>query len=192
MKVAVILGSTRDGRMGERVAKLVVSEAEKMQDWNVELIDLKALNLPIYNDAMPTGGMQGKYTDPIVSKWGEKIASADAFIFITPEYNHSIPAPLKNAIDSLYPEWENKAGGIVSYSMSPYGGARAVEHLRGILGHMGIATVQTSVSISSVHETVSDDGKALKEGIANAIQTELSQIDLWGRALLGVKKLPID
>lgn len=184
MKVAIILGSSREGRLGERIAKLITTQSKKMNQWDVKLLDLKLINLPMYHDAVPPAGMGGEYSDPIVAEWGASIAEADAFIFITPEYNHSIPAVLKNAIDTLYPEWANKAGGIVSYSMSSYGGSRAVEHLRGIIGHIGIATVQTSLSISSAHETVDKNGVALKEGIINTLQKELDQIDSWGRALM--------
>jgi len=188
MKVAIILGSSRDGRLGERIAKLVTAESKKMDQWDVKLLDLKEINLQMYHDAVSPGAMHGKYADPIVAQWGASIAEADAFIFITPEYNHSIPAVLKNAIDTLYPEWANKAGGIVSYSTSVYGGARAVEHLRGITGCIGIATVQTCLSIASAHETVDPNGVALKDGIISTLQKELDQIDAWGRALMTTRK----
>ncbi len=187
MKVVVILGSTRDGRMGERVSKLVINEAKKIDGWDVELVDLADINLPMYHDAALPAMMNESYSDKNVSLWSQVVKSADAYIFLTPEYNHSIPAPLKNAIDWLYPEWANKAAGIVSYSMVPYGGARAVEHLRNILARLAVATVQTTSSIGSVHESISENGESVSEGIVATLNAELTQVDSWAKALKTIR-----
>lgn len=187
MKVVVILGSTRDGRMGDRVSKFVLNEAKKIDGWDVELVDLAEINLPMYHDALLPAMMNESYSDKTVSAWSSAINTADAYIIITPEYNHSIPAPLKNAIDWLYPEWANKAAGIVSYSMAPYGGARAVEHLRNILARLAVATVQTTTSIGSVHESISENGEPISEGTITALQSELAQVNLWAKALKTIR-----
>ena len=178
MKVVVILGSTRDGRMGERVSKLVINEAKKIDGWDVDLVDLADINLPMYHDAALPAMMNENYSDKNVSSWSQ---------VITPEYNHSIPAPLKNAIDWLYPEWANKAAGIVSYSMAPYGGARAVEHLRNILARLAVATVQTTSSIGSVHESISENGESVSEGLVATLHAELTQVDSWAKALKTIR-----
>ena len=187
MKVTVILGSTRDGRMGDRVSTFVLNEAKSVDGWEVELVDLSELNLPMYHDANLPAMMNESYGDKSVMSWSESIKLADAYIVLTPEYNHSIPAPLKNAIDWLYPEWANKAAGIVSYSMAPYGGARAVEHLRNIFARLGVATVQTSTSIGSVHEVITETGEVSSEGIRSTLQSELSQVDAWAKALKTIR-----
>jgi NAD(P)H-dependent FMN reductase len=123
--IAIILGSTRPNRNGEAVAKWVFDLASKRTDASYELVDVKEFNLPLLDEPIPAS--QGKYSKEHTKRWAEKIASFDAFIFVTPEYNHSIPGALKNAIDFLYKEWNNKAAGFVSYGA--VGGARAVEHL---------------------------------------------------------------
>jgi NAD(P)H-dependent FMN reductase len=187
MKIAVILGSTRKGRSGERVAKLVVNQASAVSGWQVELLDLAELKLPMYEEATMPSMMNGVFEDASVKLWSDKIAEADAFIFVTAEYNHSIPAPLKNAIDWLFSEWDNKAGGIVSYSNSLYGGARATEHLRNILNEMGIAVVKTATSIGTVGTVVSEDGTTEAEGLLRTLSKELELIDLWGRALTTIR-----
>ena len=187
MKVVIILGSTRDGRIGYRVAKFVQAEAKKIEDWDVELADLATINLPMYHDAMTPASMQGKYSDPTVSAWAAQVASAEAFIFVTPEYNHSIPAPLKNSLDTIYPEWANKAGGIVSYSMAPSGGTRAAEHLRGILGHLGVATVAIALSIGGAHQVLDAEGNTQNDGISRTLQSELAQINAWATALKTIR-----
>ncbi|MDQ5885906.1 MAG: hypothetical protein QG628_303 [Patescibacteria group bacterium] len=183
MKVVVILGSSRDGRMGERVSKLVMTEANKFENWDVELVDLAKIDLPMYHDANLPSMMNEKYNDKTVTEWSSVVKSADAFIVLTPEYNHSIPAVLKNAIDWLYGEWGNKAAGIVSYSMAPYGGARAVEHLRNILARLAVATVQTSTSIGSVHESISENGEPVSDGVIATLRAEFAQVDSWATAL---------
>lgn len=187
MKVVVILGSSRDGRMGERVSKLVLKEAENIEGWDVELLDLAEINLPMYHDANLPSMMNETYSNKTVSDWSAIIKSADAYIVLTPEYNHSIPAVLKNAIDWLYSEWGNKAAGIVSYSMAPYGGARAVEHLRNVLARLAVATVQTSTSIGSVHESISENGEPVSEGIVATLRSEFAQVDSWAKALKTIR-----
>jgi NAD(P)H-dependent FMN reductase len=129
-KIGIILGSTRPGRNGEAVARWVLDIASKRTDAEFELIDLLDYKLPHLDEQLPPS--MGQYSQPHTQEWARKIAGFDGFIFVTPEYNHSTSGVLKNAIDYLYAEWNNKAAGFVSYGAM--GGARAVEHLRLIAG----------------------------------------------------------
>src|SRR5690606_7152837 len=122
--------STRPGRNNEAVANWVYEIAKKRRDAQFELVDIAAYNLPLLDEAAPPS--MGNYEHAHTKAWAEKIASFDAFVFVTPEYNHGPSAALKNAIDYLFKEWNNKAAGFVSYGSA--GGARAVEHLRLVMG----------------------------------------------------------
>src|SRR3982751_1583759 len=128
-KIAIIIGSTRPGRNGEAVAKWVYDIAKKRSDAEFELVDIKDFNLPLLDEPMPPS--TGQYTQPHTKAWAAKIDTFDAFVFVTPEYNHGTSGALKNAIDFLFREWNNKAAGFVSYGSA--GGARAVEHLRQVM-----------------------------------------------------------
>jgi NAD(P)H-dependent FMN reductase len=144
LKIAIIIGSTRPGRNGEAVTKWVNEIAQKRTDAEFELVDVKDFNLPLLDEAMPPA--MGQYTKPHTKAWAAKIGSFDGYVFVTPEYNHCIPGALKNAIDFLFAEWNNKAAGFVSYGSA--GGARAVEHLRQVLAEVQIATVRNQVLLS--------------------------------------------
>lgn len=113
LRVAIILGSLRPGRRGEPVAKWVYEIATKRSDAEFELVDVKDFNLPHLDEPMPPS--LGQYTQPHTLAWAAKIDSFDAYVFVTPEYNHSTSGALKNAIDFLYREWNNKVAGFVSY-----------------------------------------------------------------------------
>ena len=144
LKVAIIIGSTRPGRIGEAVAKWVHDLAAKRHDAHYELIDIKDFNLPLLDEPMPPS--QGKYSKAHTKAWAAAIEPCDAFVFVTPEYNHSTSGALKNAIDFLYKEWNNKAAGFVSYGSAS--GVRAVEHLRLIMAELQIADVRAQVMLS--------------------------------------------
>src|SRR6476659_6890206 len=125
IRVGVILGSTRPGRIGEAVAKWVFENASKRTDAEYELVDIADYNLPLLDEPVPPS--MGQYSKPHTKAWAAKIGSFDGYVFVTPEYNHGISGALKNAIDFLFAEWNNKAAGFVSYGGA--GGARAVEQL---------------------------------------------------------------
>ena len=138
LKIGIILGSTRQGRVSPQVGEWVKGIADKRGDAEYEIIDIADYNLPfIYT----TDG-----SEPGIAAWGEKINSLDGFVFIVQEYNHSITGALKNALDSAQVQWNNKAAGIVSYGST--GGARAAEHLRGILGELLVADVRVHPTLS--------------------------------------------
>jgi NAD(P)H-dependent FMN reductase len=138
VKLQIILGSTRPGRIGEGVAKWVYKTASKRDDLEIELVDVADYELPLLDEPVPP--MMKKYTKEHTKKWSEKIEQADGYIFVAAEYNHSIAGGLKNAVDYLNHEWRDKSVGFVSYGSA--GGSRAVEHLRGVAGEMHLADVR--------------------------------------------------
>ncbi|WP_437899004.1 NADPH-dependent FMN reductase [Sorangium sp. So ce124] len=144
LKVAIILGSTRPGRNGEAVAKWVHDVALKKGGADYELVDIKDFDLPLLDEPAPPS--MGQYTKPHTKAWAAKIDPFDAFVFVTPEYNHGTSGALKNAIDYLYKEWNNKAAGFVSYGSA--GGSRAVEQLRLVMAELQIADVRAQVMLS--------------------------------------------
>src|ERR1700730_8417549 len=144
IKIAIILGSTRPNRNGEAVAKWVCEVAKTRSDAESELVDIKDFNLPLLDEPVPPS--MGQYSKPHTKAWAARIGSFDGFVFVAPEDNHSIFGGLKNAIDFLFAEWNNKAAGFVSYGGA--GGARAVEQLRLVLAEVQIATVRNQVLLS--------------------------------------------
>jgi NAD(P)H-dependent FMN reductase len=144
IRIGIVLGSTRPGRNGEGVAKWVYERAQTRSDAQFDLIDLKDYDLPLLDEPIPPS--MGRYSQPHTKRWAETIAQYDGFVFVTPEYNHSTSAVLKNAIDYLFAEWNNKAAGFVGYGSA--GGARAVEHLRQIMAEVQVATVRNQVMLS--------------------------------------------
>src|SRR5438067_5778847 len=144
IKVAIILGSTRPGRLGEAVARWVYEIAKQRSDAEFELVDLLDYDLPLLDEPVPPA--LGQYSQPHTLAWAAKIAAFDAYVFVTPEYNHGPSGSLKNAIDYLYREWNNKAAGFVGYGSA--GGTRAVEQLRLILAELQVATVRNQVGLS--------------------------------------------
>ncbi|MEP6478199.1 MAG: NAD(P)H-dependent oxidoreductase [Rhodoglobus sp.] len=184
LKIGIILGSTRPGRKGIQVAEWVLEQASKRKDADYELLDLADFNLPHLDEAMPPSMKQ--YANDHTHAWSAKIAEFDGFVFVTPEYNHSTSGALKNAIDFLYTEWNNKASGFVSYGV--HGGTRAVEHLRLIVGELQIADVRSQVAISLVHDF---EGYTTLKPIPHhepALNTMLDQVESWAGALQGVRE----
>src|SRR5437773_4439355 len=143
-RIAIIIGSTRPGRNGEAVAKWVYGIAQKRTDAEFELVDIKDFNLPLLDEPVPP--IMGQYSKPHTKAWAAKIGFFDAYVFVTPEYNHGTSGALKNAIDFLFAEWTNKAAGFVSYGGAS--GARAVEQLRLVLAEVQMATVRNQGLLS--------------------------------------------
>lgn len=144
MKLAVIVGSTRPKRRSAMVAEWVAEVARRRlegSDVTVDVVDIADFGLPLLDEPVPAA--IGDISHDHTRRWSETIASYDGFVIVTPEYNHSVPAALKNAIDYLFAEWANKAVGFVGYGL--HGGARAIEHLRLTLAEVGMADVRTQV-----------------------------------------------
>ncbi len=138
LKIGIILGSTRQGRVSPQVGAWVKGIADGRGDADYEIVDIADYNLPFL------GTTDG--TEPGIAAWNQKLASLDGFVFVVQEYNHSITGALKNALDFAREAWNDKAAGIVSYGST--GGARAAEHLRGILGELKVADVRTHPTLS--------------------------------------------
>jgi NAD(P)H-dependent FMN reductase len=182
-KIGIILGSTRPGRNGEAVAKWVYDVAAKRSDAEFELVDLLDYNLPHLDEAIPPS--MGQYSQPHTIEWAKKIDSFDGFIFVTPEYNHSTSGALKNAIDFLFKEWNNKAAGFVGYGS--VGGARAVEHLRLIAGELMLADVRAQVLLSLATDFENYSTFLPSERQEQALNAVLDQTVTWSKALETVR-----
>ncbi|WP_121394721.1 NADPH-dependent FMN reductase [Actinokineospora cianjurensis] len=183
-RIGIILGSTRPNRNGEQVAEWVHGIAAKRSDADCELVDLRDFPLPHLDEPVPPS--MGQYQNDHTRAWAAKIASFDGFVIITPEYNHSTSGVLKNAIDYLYAEWNNKAVGFVSYGS--VGGARAVEHLRLIAGELQMADVRQQVALSLMTEF--ENFSVFKPGDYNvpALTTLLDQVVAWSTALAPLRE----
>jgi len=179
LKVAIITGSTRPGRKSEAVARWVYDIAAKRSDASFEIVDIAAFDLPLLDEAVPPS--MNRYEKPHTKAWAAKIATFDAFVFVTPEYNHSTSGALKNAIDFLFREWNDKAAGFVGYGS--VGGARAVEHLRLIMGEIKIADVRAQVALS-LHDDF-ENFSTLKPRPRQeaAVNEMLDELVAWGKAL---------
>ncbi|GAA0328061.1 NAD(P)H-dependent oxidoreductase [Bacillus carboniphilus] len=173
LKIGIILGSTRQGRVSPQVGEWVKGIADTREDAQYEILDIADFKLPFLGE--------GTGEEPGLQAWSEKLNSLDGFVFIVQEYNHSITGALKNAIDLARDEWANKAAGIVSYGST--GGARAAEHLRGILGELQVADVRVhpTLSLFTDFENFSEFKPAdLHLDNVNAM---LDQVNAWSGAL---------
>jgi NAD(P)H-dependent FMN reductase len=179
LRIAIIIGSTRPNRKGEAVGRWVYEQARKRGDAEYELIDLKEVNLPLLDEPLPPS--RGEYAREHTRAWSARIAPVDAFVFVTPEYNHGVCPALKNALDFLYKEWNNKAAGFVGYGGS--GAQRSVEHLRGTMAELQIADVGTQLSLSL--RTDWENFEVFKPGPHHekTLSRLLDQLNAWGGAL---------
>jgi NAD(P)H-dependent FMN reductase len=183
-KIGIILGSTRPGRKGEAVAKWVLEVAAQRSDAEFELVDLLDYKLPHLDEELPPS--LGQYSQPHTLEWADKIASFDGFVMVTPEYNHSTSGALKNAIDFLYGEWNNKAVGFVSYGA--VGGARAVEHLRLVAGELQMADVRAQVALSLFTDFENFSELTPSAYQTQALNTMLDQVVAWSSALAPLRE----
>ncbi|MEZ4808615.1 MAG: NADPH-dependent FMN reductase [Flavobacteriales bacterium] len=181
-QIAIILGSTRPQRKGEAVAKWVLEHASERHDALFTLIDLREVDLPFLDEGIPPS--HGRYQHEHTKRWAKTIARFDGFILVTPEYNHGTSAVLKNALDFLYGEWNNKAAGFVSYGgMS---GARAVEQLRQVMAELQVATVRAQVGFALARDF--KDGKFTPaDGHEKELTTMLDQLVAWSAAMRQVR-----
>lgn len=179
MKIGIIIGSTRPGRVGPAVAAWIYQLAAERTDAAFELIDLAVVNLPFLDEPYPPS--LGRYSKDHTLKWAQKVASLDGFIFVTPEYNHSTSPALKTAIDFIHAEWNNKAAAFVSYGSGL--GLRAVEHLRGIMGELQIADVRSQVALSLFDDFESFSTFKPRDIHLPAAQAMFDQLIGWGDAL---------
>ncbi|MEO3784616.1 NAD(P)H-dependent oxidoreductase [Actinocorallia sp. B10E7] len=178
IRLAVIVSSVRGGRFGPVVANWFASQAGPAFD--LDVIDLAEVDLPL---SLPAKGDQ---PDPeaaaVLARITPRLEQADAFVVVTPEYNHSYPASIKNLVDWHFTQWQAKPVGFVSYG-GVSGGLRAVEHLRGVFAEMHAVTVRDQVSFANYWELFSEDGRPADERADAAAKTLLDQLDWWARSL---------
>lgn len=175
LNIGIIIGSTRQGRVSPQVASWVKEIADKRGDANYTIIDIADYDLPF----LGTGDAPG------AAGWSKAVAEQDGFVFIVQEYNHSITGALKNALDYLRNEWNNKAAGIVSYGS--VGGARAAEHLRGILGELLVADVRVHPALSLFTDFENGTDFKPKEVQADSVNQMLDQVIPWSTALKTIR-----
>ena len=183
IRVAIILGTTRPGRIGEAVAKWTYEIAKKRSDAEFELVDILDYNLPLLDEPVPPS--RGQYSKEHTKRWSAKIASFDAYVFVTPEYNHGIPGALKNALDFLFVEWNHKSAGFVSYGSA--GGARAVEQLRLVMAELLIADVRAQVMLSLFTDFENFSVFKPSERHEKSVNAMLDQVIAWGNAMKSLR-----
>lgn len=184
LKIAVILGSTRPGRNGEAVANWVLTRAKERASAEYELIDLLDHPLPHLDEAVPAS--RGVYAGEHTKAWSARIKEFDGYVFVTPEYNHSTSGVLKNAIDHLYSEWNNKAAAFVSYGS--LGGTRAIEHLRAISSELQLAHVRQQLSFSLLTDFENFAVFKPSPTYDNQASVLFDQLESWAGALKSVRE----
>jgi NAD(P)H-dependent FMN reductase len=179
LHLAIIVGSTREGRFGGIVAQWFVTQARKWDDMTLDVIDLAEVDLPAVFPRQP---------DPAVREFIQRLDRADAFVVVTPEYNHGYPASLKQAIDLAYEPWRAKPVGFVSYG-GLSGGLRAVEQLRQVFAELHATTVRDTVSFHMAHGRFDETGQPRDPEECNAAaETMLEQLEWWARAAHGPRR----
>lgn len=185
IRVAVIAGSRRPNRRSRGVAEWVC--AAPAPDLELTLVDLAEVALPPLAEPVPAAF--GEYSLPHTREWSQLMAGFDAFVLVSPEYNHSTTAVLKDALDHLYAEWQDKAVGFVGYGID--GGVRAVEHLRGITAELGMAGIGPAVALR-LFDDFTDDTVGTSDRQQDELARMLTGLARWGAALRGLRQPPDD
>lgn len=162
LKIKIILASVREGRFGDKVAKWVLDMVSENKNVEAEILDLKEYQLPMFAEPVSPMYIQGEYRTPEINRWAQKIADADGFIIVTPEYNHGYPASLKNNLDYLFKEWNKKPVTFVAYGSA--GGARSVEQLKQVVVQLQMVPARNAVHILNPWLLTNEDG-SLKAGV---------------------------
>jgi NAD(P)H-dependent FMN reductase len=186
-KLHIVIGSTRPGRAADLVTPWVIDRAQNHGGFDVEVLDLRNWALPMFAETFETVGdfNNPTYSSPIVRSWNQKIAEADAFLVITPEYNHSVPAVLKNAIDSVFFSFafRNKPIAAVGYSGGISGGVRAIEHLAQIAVEAEMMPLRTMTIIPQVFQAFTADRQPVNPVAEISLRTALDDLKWWSDAL---------
>ena len=186
-KLKVISSTVRPGRKGPVIAQWITGLANSHGAFEAELLDLGEINLPLMNEAIHP--IMKQYEHEHSKKWSAKIDEADAFIFVTAEYDYSYPASLKNAIEYLVHEWAYKAAGLVSYSMGPFAGVRAVSNLKPDLLSLKVIGLAEAVNIPSYNQFINEDGVFTgDEKLTGAATLMLNQLVRWTKGMKAIKE----
>jgi NAD(P)H-dependent FMN reductase len=183
-KIQIIIGSTRPNRVAPQIAQWALAQAQKRSDAEFELVDIADFDLPLYNEPLPP--KMGNYQFDYTKKWAERVAEADGYVFVTSEYNHSIPASLKNALDYVYAEWNNKSAGIISYGSAS--GVRAAEHLRQIAAELQLADVSHNTLISMHTDFENWSTFKPSEALEKSVSGLFDQTVAWAEALAPLRQ----
>ncbi|PAK96914.1 NADPH-dependent FMN reductase [Brevibacterium casei] len=183
LTIAIIPGTTRPGALNPQVVQWVSDQLAGRDDVTAEVVDFGAFDLPLLDEVIPAGAK--RYENAHTKAWGSKLDEFDAFIFVTPEYNHSISGSLKNALDFVATEFNHKVAGIVNYGADK--GVRAAEHLRHILANYKVAVVRDQASFS-IFTDVADGTFAPTEVSAAPFASMVDDLVAWGGALKGVRE----
>jgi NAD(P)H-dependent FMN reductase len=182
----IIIGSTRPGRVGPSVAAWITERAQEHGGFDVQVTDLAELNLPMFDE--PNHPRLKQYTHQHTKDWSALVEGSDAFIFVTPEYNHAFNAALKNAIDFVYTEWYHKAAGIVSYG-GVAAGTRATQMLKQVLNTLKVMPVPESVNIPFVHQHLDEDRRFKStEPLEASAKAMLDELLRWSEALAPLRE----
>ena len=187
LNLKIIIGSTRPGRAADHVVPWIAGCAGEHGAFRVEVLDLRNWPLPFFAETFATVGdpRNPTYSDPIVKRWNERIADGDAYLFITPEYNHSVPGVLKNAIDSVFASFafRNKPTAFVGYSGGIAAGVRAIEHLAHVAIEAEMVPLRSSVLFPLVGEAFAENGVPKDPAASLAAQIMLDDLAWWAAAL---------
>lgn len=185
LRIKVIAGSTREGRFSDKAAAWITEEIKKQEVVAVEMLDLRDYDMPFFNESVSPSYKQAPYTHEAVARFTKKIAEGDAFVIVTPEYNHGTSGVLKNALDWVYQEWNNKPVSFVSYGS--VGGARAIEQLRLIAIELQMAPIRNAVHIPGEQYFPVLFGKAdageLFASLSKHAEGMITQLLWWTRVL---------
>ena len=184
-RLGVVLVSVREGRAGEPIARWFVERAKGHAGFEIELVDLKAVDLPLLRES--NHPRQQKYTEPATQSWSRMIAALDAFVFVTPEYNFSMPPSLVNALDHLYHEWSYKPAGFVSYG-GVSGGLRSVQHAKSMMTAFKLVPMVEAVSVHFVAKALVDGRFPGGDPYDKQATVMLDEMARWTSALAALRK----
>lgn len=185
IKIQVIMGSTRQGRFVEQPAKWIFEKLKQKEDVEAELIDLRDWPLPFFDEPVSPGMMgimKKDYVNALGKKWAAKIGEADGYLIVTPEYNHGYPAVLKNAIDYVYKEWNNKPVGFMSYGGAA-GGTRSVQQLRQVAIELQMVPIRNGLHIPMYWAKQDEKGILKMDEYNETAEGLLNQLILWTKTL---------
>jgi NAD(P)H-dependent FMN reductase len=182
VRIGVVIGSTRPNRAGEKVARWFHGLAAARPELDAALLDLRDVPLPLYDEPKPPVVAEQAYASEVARRWVATVAGLDGVVLVTPEYNHSFPAALKNALDWVYAGWVGKPMACVSYG-GLGGGIRAVQQLRQVAVELQMVPLRDEVNISAVFRAFDDDGQPLDPALAVRAAVLLDQLEWWARAL---------
>jgi len=185
-KIKIILGSSRPNRFGEQPAKWLMEMSKQIEGAEFEIIDLAEVALPFLDEPFPA--MQNKYQNEHTKAWAKVIADADGFVFVAAEYNHGYTPVMKNALDYLYNEWNNKPVAFLSYG-SAAGGARAVDQLRAVVGHLGMYDITEHMILPEYYTNLDKDGNfQFTERHEQNAHTMLNRLVFWADKMAEARK----